>query len=53
VPREGLGFQNENKEYIGKLAQSLPCDDGKTSESHLNEYVATVNKRFDQVMEQI
>jgi glycerol-3-phosphate dehydrogenase len=53
VPREGLGFQNEHKEYIRNLAQELAVIDGKGPDYHFNEYVASVDKRFDQLMKQI
>jgi glycerol-3-phosphate dehydrogenase len=53
VPREGLGFRDENKKHLGDLAQRLPDFDGKTADSHLDEYVTKVNERFDKLMERI
>ena len=53
LPREGLGFQNENKEHLRSLAQHLPDADGKTPDSYVEEYVATVKERFDRLIAQI
>lgn len=52
-PREGLGFQNENKTHLKNLTQELPNLGNKTSGEHVDEYVNNVNKRFDCLMEQI
>lgn len=53
LPREGLGFQNENREHLGSLARQLPAAEGKTPDNHVNEYVAKVNEGFDRLMAQI
>lgn len=53
VPREGLGFQDENKNHLKYLAQKLPLLGVKTPDNHVDEYAESVNKRFDQLMVQI
>lgn len=53
LPREGLGFANENLEHIRGLARHLPPGPGRTAASHVDEYVAMVHDRFDRLMAQI
>lgn len=52
VPREGLGFKNENNEHIKKLSQELPSHGGKLPEEHFSEYIAAVENRFDRIIKQ-
>lgn len=53
LPREGFGFQDENRAYLLSLAQRLPAFPGKTPDHHVKEYAAKVSERFDRVMAQI
>jgi len=53
IPREGLGFRNENIEYLEKLSQHLPANKGKSHSYYVNEYVNNVHDRFDQIIKQI
>jgi glycerol-3-phosphate dehydrogenase len=52
IPREGLGFSNENIEYIEKLSQHLPVNKGKSHSYCVNEYVKNVHDRFDRIINQ-
>jgi glycerol-3-phosphate dehydrogenase len=52
-PREGLGFQNENLEYLKILSSHLPGHSGKSNDSHLHAYRKNVQGRFDDIIEQI
>jgi glycerol-3-phosphate dehydrogenase len=49
VPREGLGFHNENMGLLEELAAQLPGYGAKPSGSPLKEYVHKVQAGFDQL----
>jgi glycerol-3-phosphate dehydrogenase len=53
IPREGLGFQDENLEYLKNLSSRLPEYEGKNHDSHLRQYMSKVRGRFDKPIEQI
>jgi glycerol-3-phosphate dehydrogenase len=53
VPREGLGFQDNNFEYLRELSLRLPTQEGKKQESCLLEYRDAVHSRFDALLKQI
>jgi len=53
IPREGLGFQDNNLEYLRGLASCLPVYDENDHEACLGEYTDSVHRRFDSLMEQI
>jgi glycerol-3-phosphate dehydrogenase len=52
IPREGLGFNNENAEYIEKLSQHLPANKDGSYNYCINEYIKNVHDRFDQIVNQ-
>ena len=50
VPREGLGFHDENVSHIAELCTLLPGPDLKGSHQlHLQEYVRGINEGFDRL----
>ena len=53
LPREGLGFQDDNLEYLKTLSSHLPEYKGQNHDSHLDEYINKVRGRFDDIIEQI
>jgi len=53
IPRGGLGFHEENGEYLKKISSHLPESSVKNHDSHLHEYRGNVRERFDQIIEQI
>ncbi len=53
VPREGLGFQNENIEYLREVSSRLPDHCGNNDDRLLNDYISSVRERFDKIIEQI
>jgi glycerol-3-phosphate dehydrogenase len=50
VPREGLGFNNENVGFLGELAAHLPPNNAWTPRNHLKAYVNTVQDGCDRLM---
>ena len=53
VPREGLGRQNENKDYLRSLCLVLHNGDTEKAERELETYTQQVTTRFDRILEQI
>ncbi len=53
LPREGLGFENENRAHLETLARRLPAFAGMSAEKHVDEYITGVTNRFDRLMAKI
>jgi glycerol-3-phosphate dehydrogenase len=53
LPREGLGFENENRAHLENLARRLPAFTGISAEKHVEEYITGVTDRFDRLMAKI
>ena len=53
IPREGLGFHDEHREYLEKLARHLPKQAGKQPADLIGDYAGKVHERFDKLMESI
>ena len=53
VPREGLGFNNENLAYIKDLASKLPTYQQTPGTDIVEDYLRRVHERFDHVIEEI
>ena len=53
VPREGLGFNDENLPYLRKLALKLSFNNNQKAEKMLKHYIENVNSRFDQVIREV
>ena len=53
IPREGLGFHNENYSYLLALCSKLNRSPYSQGKKMLHQYVDNVSERFDKVIEKI
>lgn len=53
IPREGLGFQNENLEFLKDLASFLPNFENSSSDSIISQYARKVEQSFDNIIKKI
>ncbi len=53
IPREGLGKNNENLEYIKNLTLHLPEYKNKNKKDYLNEYTNKVQCEFDELLKKV
>ena len=47
TPRQGLGFNDENLEYLRENSACLPVNGDKNHEFYLHEYRNSVQRKFD------
>ncbi|OGW35040.1 MAG: hypothetical protein A2X58_06255 [Nitrospirae bacterium GWC2_56_14] len=50
IPREGLGYNNENIWFLEELAAHLPANNARTPGNHLKAYVNTVHDGCDRLI---
>ena len=53
VPREGLGYEDENLPLLREMSLTLAHGNRAKAEQHLAAYRADVANRFDRVLENV